>query len=241
MFSKTNVRTVRIQKTFEPLASMSAVTIGRGGELPLSRLLVWHYIHSATMVLISIRSQWLLPTNSISERQQLRSLKNEQLKCEKVTIGVEECYGTKAQRRSSKKINLNKKINTFKMLASNCSRAIKSVNRLMSEECSRTTREAIQFRGCNLDKFFFGCKNSWPRRDSNHGPPDPWPQALPTRLSGPSFFYAAIDFISAISFTSESDLERSIKTREIVREKVPWEVNECLEKSAKKVQQKKIA
>ena len=47
-------------------------------------------------------------------------------------------------------------------------------------------------------------------------------RTMPTRLSGPSFCYAAIDFILATSFTSEWEQSRSLKNEERKREKVTW-------------------
>ena len=41
----------------------------------------------------------------------------------------------------------------------------------------------------------------------NNGLPNPSTEALPTRLSGYSFCYAAIDYILATSFTSERTIE----------------------------------
>ena len=54
------------------------------------------------MALLSFRSHSLLPKNLLLEQEQLGSLKNEELKCEKVTQEVKESSRTKTQNGKSK-------------------------------------------------------------------------------------------------------------------------------------------
>ena len=72
-----------------------------------SRLSACLLNHSTTKALIFVRPQSLKPTSFISEREQLRSIKNEELNCEKFTQEVEEYSRTKAEKRRANLMNKN--------------------------------------------------------------------------------------------------------------------------------------
>ena len=75
-----------------------------------------HLNNSATITLISLSLQPLLPRNY--RKTTARSLKNEELKCKKVTSEIEECSRTKTHKRSSKNFELNRTY-MFTIIASN--------------------------------------------------------------------------------------------------------------------------
>ena len=103
----------------------------------------------------------------------------------------------------------------------------------MSEELLSNARRGNLIQRCSLDTIFFmGAKKTV----SHHGirttdPPARSPEALPTRLPGPSFCYAAIDFIFNNKLYFGVRAMRSLKNEE-------WSVKKSLEKSNKVLEEK---
>ena len=103
------------------------------------------------MALNFFYSQSLVATNFISEREQLRPLKNEQLKCEKVTQEVKECSRTSTN--TVKRKFCIKKTNTFTIVASNFVREqlICTVNEVTSTKSVEKDNKCSKVCGIKCD------------------------------------------------------------------------------------------
>ena len=102
----------------------------------------------------------------------------------------------------------------------------------MSEELLLNDRRGNLIQG--LPRSNYGCKKFFPRRDSNHCPPDPQPQLLTTALQITYLTYSAAEFILALL---QSNRDHSKMKNESVKKSLEKSKN-VLEEKRKTVQQK---